>query len=943
MTVEPGSAAWTNYTGNPDDYPPWHDYHYRQRITDPGTLRRVNVDPSYGGSGGGYYSPETQQAGNVPPSSTQQNVVTTPSGSNITTTTDPYGNVLSVSGVSRTGAPLSNQAIEMALAEKAPVPEPATPEPATATPGLITPMIGDFNPKISNRNVDLTRAVIDSYGSQGYLNELQTQKQSYAENWWNELPIQEKIVIGVDTVMSNLFTGGAKSILEGKSAFTPQMAYENVKGKQADYKESGYWGGFGKSLIQNQAATTVAAGFVAGAGLGAVSQIPKVGPAIATSAGGVAVGAGVKDIAEKLYTGNKEGALAETLGFAATVPFAAAGFEMAGGKGISFEGIKEKIPAISIGKPKGIIIEAGEMPIVPKTDFLKGMPSDYVNIKGITPPEPNMQIAIKGKTASWEIPKTLNPIKFSAPIVPLPQLTGSQGQPADKWELYAGPEKTKTTSVFEDIRTPMGDRTIETKSTQRTADLYVKVPPRDFGEVLNSLSGETEYVKTAEGSYLKIKPAPSVFADIDMGKPIDSRLGMPKAQNMIGDFPRAGGGKLPSISDYIRLERKLPLTPAELTRVTVPERLALPKYTADMDISPEGVTPGKGSIPNDVWGGTVKGRGMYPETSLVEGVPDRLQLTPREVTDFDVQLSLLRKASAEKATTDLADSVKNALEPDYGKYTGAYEAATKYAATEPQISKVETPHSPVKVTTVMGERGANKIAQGIATEMQKMGQPVVAKKNKVMTIESLSTPPEILTEVEFFNQAKVEATDRFDKDFNSETLMGMNSLSTDVKKLVRSQQGAYTNQLGRYYGENTKADIDLFQYPVINGLYEPAQKRKQQPTSIWVPRVTPQPSPRVQPFPEYQPEPQLPRMPDVWGGGGGVPPRIPKIPKMYLPDERKRKKAKTRYTESFFQNIRRNPVMPVNVSGKVEKELKKALGIGSQSTQKRKTSKRRRK
>ncbi len=72
MTVEPGSREWTNYTGNPDDYPAWHDYHYRQRITDPAILRSQNVDPAYGGGGGGgYYSPETIRAGNLPPGSVQ--------------------------------------------------------------------------------------------------------------------------------------------------------------------------------------------------------------------------------------------------------------------------------------------------------------------------------------------------------------------------------------------------------------------------------------------------------------------------------------------------------------------------------------------------------------------------------------------------------------------------------------------------------------------------------------------------------------------------------------------------------------------------------------------------------------------------------------------------------------------------------------------------------
>ena len=744
--------------------------------------------------------------------------------------------------------------------------------------------------------------------------EANAQKSAYIEKWWSELPIGRQVMYGLDASLRNIVSQPVDILLSGHNAPTlKELAYANVKANIAAKEEYGYVGGFGSRILSNEAALIAGGGLAAGAGLGLVSQIPKVGPTLATAAGAGAIGRGIYDIGKKTSEGDVRGALTEGLAFVAAAPFAGAGFEMTGGKTVPLSAIKEKIPAVSFGKPKGVFIEVGEVPIAqPEMPF-----------KELIPPK-NYPFDVYGGENSISVTRSDTGMKLVGRLVPIPQLTGNTEKPGDRWEAYVGKENLKT----------------------RTAELYIKPATKDIPEVMNALTGDLEYVRTPQGSMMKIKPVEPVTTE-SMSQTIDSRLSSGLKQPGIGDVAgQMPESKLPSLSDYVRFERKLYTEPAQLTRTAIPERLSLPQYTYDVDIQPEAPMHGKGTMANDVWGGSVSGKGMYPDTSLVEGVPNRLQLTPREVTDFDVQLSLMRKANIgtapklapvpvsapDRATTDLADSVRDAL-GDYGKYTEPYKAAKTYAATDKQISKVYTPASPVKIENVGNKQYAEDLAQNLAAGMQTKGMPVLAQKTTVMTRPTLNMPSEPLSNVQYFNQAKEAAPDRFDKQFGGSNLMGMNALSFDIR---RSQQAGDVNFINRFFGENP-ADVGLFNYTGVTGYPEVTKKKKPQPVGIPLPKDYPysQPQPQPQPFPQPQPQPNPEPTGD--GGGGWTPPPPPeiKIPKIKLPEytDIMGKKKKKYRKEKYFHTFRASPIMPAStdLSG-----IRKALGLSTKTGKKKK-------
>lgn len=162
------------------------------------------------------------------------------------------------------------------------------------------------------------------------------QKAQYAEKWFNELPFLQKALISVNTEMVHFADRPAEIILGG---FNPKnitpfstLAYDTQTQMTANEKQYGYLSGFGATLLQNQAVQITAIGGLTGAGLGLVSQIPKVGAPIATIGGIGAAGAGIFDIGKKFSQGDIRRALTETLIFGASAPFVGAGFTGIGGR-----------------------------------------------------------------------------------------------------------------------------------------------------------------------------------------------------------------------------------------------------------------------------------------------------------------------------------------------------------------------------------------------------------------------------------------------------------------------------------------------------------------------------------------------------------------------------------------------------------------------------------
>jgi len=842
-----------------------------------------------------------------------------------------------------------------------PVPTPQNPVPVTQA-GTIPPL--NFNPNLAiNRNVpnfqnDMWR-IASQKSEHQKISDASAQKAAYVNQWWEKQPIQNKIVIGADTVLRKSISNTADFVLGNRVPSFEIQAYENVKGKQTAYQESGYWGGLGKNIMGNEAALVAGSGLAAGAGLGLVSQIPRVGPAIATVAGAGAVGFGVTDIAGKMQKGDVRGALTEGLGFMATAPFASAGFGMVGGRTISFTNIKDKLPAVSFGKPKGVIIEAGEVPVSPINTNINTKSS--MSWRGFQ--SQNQLIGEKGIGANILLATPSGGVHTfaslrSAPLVPRlgipvppPQLTGNtrnEGTPSDRWEAYMGRQRVKTTDIYHDVKTDMGSKSIKTTIEQPVADIYLKVPAKDIPKVMNTLTGELEYVRTPQGSMMKIKPT-SLNEMSEMGNVFRNRLGASKSQNMIGDISQGKvKGKLPSISDYIRMERKISLEPAQFTRTSVPERLSLPEITYDVDIKPDVPVAGKGRM--DVWGGIVKGKDIYAGSTEIMAAPSRarlsvnptLQLSVSQVTPFEMpgMRSIGGKAPSSPAPTPdtaasaLAQSIKTALDrPDYGKYTSAYTTSKAYAATEPQISKVNVPASPVKIEIPGNKRYAQELAQNLADRMQVQGMPVMARKTKVMTRPTLNIPSEPLIDIQYFNQVKAEAPDRFNKNFGGSTLMGMNALSFDIKK---AQQAGDVNFIGRFYGENP-ADIGLFNYEGVTGF--PEITRKKQPFPVNIPSPQTYPAPRPQPQPSFKPlkHPQPEVRTDTWGMGGiGIKMPVIKIPHADFRIPGKKKKPK--HEEKYFHTYRASPIMAASFNlGSFQKDLNRAMSGGKKKGKGKKT------
>ncbi len=260
------------------------------------------------------------------------------------------------------------------------------------------------------------QAYAERYGLPFAFQGTEQQKDVYAKNWWSGLSSMEKIEVGANTFFQNILSGGAKSILEGKNAFTPTLAYETTKEMSK--------GSFTDVLLKNEALITIATAEAFGIGLGAISlKYPTAAKII--GGGAIAIGAG--EIGYTAYKGDYQTALAGTLGFALATPFAMQGYGI--GRGIKGSGsgdlFKVELPDLNVNTVKfgqsitpehmtttGILVGAGLKLIEPigiKTSEISLGVSRYlsdVNLK-ITNTYKDLSYNIRGGS----IEKGITPIK----------------------------------------------------------------------------------------------------------------------------------------------------------------------------------------------------------------------------------------------------------------------------------------------------------------------------------------------------------------------------------------------------------------------------------------------------------------------------------------------------------------------------------------------------
>lgn len=177
----------------------------------------------------------------------------------------------------------------------------------------------------------------------------ESMRQNYINSWWAGLSAPEKVLYGAEAIGENLFSMPIDAISArldfSKVSSLPEMAYNTMTGAQSNYQKRGYAGGFGATLIGNQAFDVVAGGLGGGFAIGLLP--PKIAAIIGIGMGG----AGVYDIGSKVVSGDIKGAATEGAMFAASLPFAMIGTEaganFAGtiGRLNPFKGGTIKVPA----------------------------------------------------------------------------------------------------------------------------------------------------------------------------------------------------------------------------------------------------------------------------------------------------------------------------------------------------------------------------------------------------------------------------------------------------------------------------------------------------------------------------------------------------------------------------------------------------------------------
>jgi len=222
-------------------------------------------------------------------------------------------------------------------------------------------------------------------------------------------------------------------------------------------------------------------------------------------------------------------------------------------------------------------------------------------------------------------------------------------------------------------------------------NIYFRPTSKQIPDILKQFKGQTEYVSTEYGSYLKITPGGKI-GNIE------------KAHNLLV----GKGAKLPLSERLpIRFERKIKIEPVSLKlgaeRGEVP---GIPSYTYDVDVATE-ILRGKGTMPSTPFGGRVKGA---PERAKVTGIKAYPQLEAGKRPLFKAPKQAPKTATEFKSMFDeqrvsLAESVKNILETEGVRLS----PITK----KPTITTTRKAPSFLKVPTIAGVATATQIKEQV--------------------------------------------------------------------------------------------------------------------------------------------------------------------------------------------------------------------------------------
>jgi len=234
-------------------------------------------------------------------------------------------------------------------------------------------------------------------------------------------------------------------------------------------------------------------------------------------------------------------------------------------------------------------------------------------------------------------------------------------------------------------------------------NIYFRPTSKQIPDILKQFKGQTEYVSTEYGSYLKITP--------------DGKIGnIEKAYNLLsGKVSKAPlSERLP-----IRLERKIKIEPVSLKLgAELGEVPGIPAYTYDVDIATE-ILRGKGTMPSTPFGGRVKGS---PERARVTGIKAYPQLEAGKRPLFKAPKQAPKTAKEFKSIFDekrisLSESVRNILE-------------TEGVRVSPKQTITTTRKFPsfLKVPTMAGVATATQIKQQVKSGFMPKQNLAVAER-----------------------------------------------------------------------------------------------------------------------------------------------------------------------------------------------------------------------
>jgi len=317
-----------------------------------------------------------------------------------------------------------------------------------------------------------------------------------------------------------------------------------------------------------------------------------------------------------------------------------------------------------------------------------------------------------GKILSTEIIPMAAGAKFATAKLPeLPfKITGKRpsGVLLELKDVYAAPQKyidQKGLIIRREGLQPEAPAFFAGRIQKGLTNIYFRPTFKQIPDILKQFKGQTEYVSTEYGSYLKITP--------------EGKMGnIEKAHNLLV----GKGSKLPLSERLpVRFERKLKIEPVSVKlgaeRGEVP---GIPSYTYDVDVATE-ILRGKGAMPNIPFGGRVKGA---PERAKVTGIKARPQLQAGKRSLFKSPKQAPKTATEFKSMFDeqrvaLSESVRNILETEGVRITPS-----------PTVTTTRKAPSFLKSPVIAGVATATQIKQQVKSGFIPKQNLVVADRLK---------------------------------------------------------------------------------------------------------------------------------------------------------------------------------------------------------------------